>query len=80
MTAPYEGLSLEDQLGRAKALLRIAELAFEKSVADYDHIDDELLSGAQISLAAAITIVGRLQGDLPPEALNATLFGKGARS
>ena len=74
MSAPFASDSLEDQLARAVALLRVVELVF--SHRDDESLDDEAMAGAEICLDQVLDVLDRIQVGLPFAALNAKISEK----
>ena len=74
MSAPYTGLTLEEQLARMKALLRVVDHVLEES-----SDDDELRSGAEICLEHALDVLDRIQVGLSARVMNTEIVEGGAR-
>ena len=62
MNAPYKSGTLEEELARVRALLRMVETVFDSEVGE---VDDDLHAGASICLEEALAILKGIEDWLP---------------
>lgn len=78
MSAPLQGASLEEHLGRMKSLMTVVE-----HILDHDPgaelADEYLAQGAEICLAEALDVLDRIQVGLSAKVLNTKIADGGAR-